>query len=224
MTSPLFGNSGSVGRLTGVVMNTIVSSSAATLEFPRNCPSDCDELLREIKTRARLRLNDLTNESPDAIFYARWISRRRRWAWPAKWKLTHVLNIVCTELGFRDWDHARHVLGGQARPEEDMGGLWYDFRCQLLLNNWFASYAEARAFCKDEATRFLFPYGRQVVVGDENFVRMLGLDPQSSLWGDTGRDLFASYGTPTWRALCHQRLTATRGRLPIGRRPSARNL
>ena len=108
MTSPLFGNSGSVGRLTGVVMNTVISSGAATLEFPSNC----DELLREIKIRARLRLNDLTNESPDVIFYARWISRRRRWAWPAKWKLTHVLNIVCTELGFRDWDHARHVLGG----------------------------------------------------------------------------------------------------------------
>lgn len=78
MTSPLFGNSGSVGRLIGVVMNTVLSSGVATLEFP----STCDELLREIKIRARLRLNDLTNESPDVIFYARWISRRWRWAWP----------------------------------------------------------------------------------------------------------------------------------------------
>ena len=220
MTSPLFGNSGSVGRLSRVVMNTVVSSSAVTLETPNTC----DELLRELKIRARLRLNDLTSESPDAIFCARWISRRRRWAWPAKWKLTHALNIVCTELDFQDWEHARHVLGGHARPEEDMGGLWYDFRCQLLLNNWFASYAEARALCKLEATRFLFPYARQVVVGDENFVRMLGLDPQSPLWEETRRDLFASYGTPAWRTLCHQRLTATRGRLPIGRRPAARNL
>lgn len=220
MTSPLFGNSGSVGRLIGVVMNTVFSSGAATLEFP----STCDELLREIKIRARLRLNDLTNESPDVIFYARWISRRRRWAWPAKWKLNHALNIVCTELGFQDWEHARHVLGGQAKPTDDMGGLWYDFRCQLLLNNWFASYAEARVFCKHGATRFLFPYARQVVVGDENFVRMLGLDPESSLWDETRRDLLASYGTPAWRTLCHLRLTATRGRLPIGRRPAARNL
>lgn len=96
----------------------------------------------------------------------------------AKWKLNHALNIVCTELGFQDWEHARHVLGGQAKPTDDMGGLWYDFRCQLLLNNWFASYTEARVFCKHGATRFLFPYARQVVVGDENFVRMLGLDPK----------------------------------------------
>jgi len=59
MTNPLFGNSGSVGRLTGVVMNTVVSSGAATLEIP----STCDELLREIKIRARLRLNDLTHEA-----------------------------------------------------------------------------------------------------------------------------------------------------------------
>ena len=114
------------------------------------------------------------------------------------------------------------MLGGHARPEEDIGGLWYDFRCQLLLNNWFASYAEARAVCKHEATRFLFPYARQVVVGDENFVRMLG--STAAAVGGNPRDLLASYGTPAWRSLCHQRLTGHRGRLPNGRRPAARNL
>ncbi|MGY4354432.1 hypothetical protein ACVW0J_000925 [Bradyrhizobium sp. i1.7.7] len=36
MTSPLFGNSGSVGRLIGVVMNTVFSSGAAMLEIPKH--------------------------------------------------------------------------------------------------------------------------------------------------------------------------------------------
>ncbi|MFC5742937.1 hypothetical protein [Dyella tabacisoli] len=181
------------------------------------------ELLREIKIRARLRLKDLLNEMPDAIFYTRWVSRKRRWPWPATWKLTHALNIVCTEVGFQDWEHARRVLNGHARPGDDMGGLWYDLRCQLLLNHWFASYEEARAFCGSETTRFLFPFAKQVVVGDESFIRMLGLDPASPLWQQTGRDLYASYGTPAWRALCHARLVATRDRLPIGRTPTVRN-
>ncbi|WP_266158103.1 hypothetical protein [Dyella silvatica] len=195
-------------------------TSAAAREVSEDAS---DELLREIKIRARLRLKDLLNETPDAIFHARWVSRKRRWAWPEKWKLTQALNLVCAELGFQDWQHARCVLHGQARPGDDMGGLWYDLRCQLLLNHWFASYDEARRFCAGETSRFLFPFARQIVVGDENFVRRLGLDPASPRWQETGRDLVAGYGTPAWRALCHDRLIATRDRLPIGRTPSARN-
>ncbi len=183
-----------------------------------------DELLREVKVRARLRLNELVNEAPDAIFYARWISRKRRWDWPVSWKLTHALNIVCTELGFLDWGHARCVLGGRAQPTDDMGGLWYDFRCQLMLNNWFATYTEACAFRDTGVDLILFPFARQFVVGDGNFVRMLGLEPSCPLWDEAGRDLFASYATPPWLALCQARLAATRGRLPIGRMPTARNL
>ncbi|WP_420964627.1 hypothetical protein [Bradyrhizobium sp. B120] len=182
------------------------------------------ELLREVKIRARLRLNDLANQVPDAMFYARWISRKRRWALPVSWKLAHALNIVSAELGFHDWAHARRVLEGRAQLSDDLGGLWYDLRCQFLLNSWFSTYADARSFCRQGGARFLFPFARQIVVGDENFVRMLGLDPMSSLWKETGNDLVASYGTRAWRALCSARLAATRGRLPIGRTPTARNL
>lgn len=181
-------------------------------------------LLREVKIRARLRLNDLVNQVPDAIFYARWISRKRRWVLPVSWKLAHALNIVSTELGFQDWAHARRVLEGRAQLSDDLGGLWYDLRCQFQLNSWFSTYADARAFCRQGGERFLFPFAKQVVVGDDNFVRMLGLDPTSSLWKETGNDLVASYGTHAWRALCAARLAATRGRLPIGRTPTARNL
>ncbi|WP_146987402.1 hypothetical protein [Bradyrhizobium macuxiense] len=182
------------------------------------------ELLREVKIRARIRLHDLSNQVPDAIFYARWISRKRRWALPASWKLAQALNIVSTELGFQDWEHLRRVLEGRAQLSDDLGGLWYDLRCQFLLNSWFATYADASSFCRQGGERFLFPFAKQIVVGDANFVRMLGLDPASPLWKETRNDLFASYGSPAWRALCSARLVATRGRLPIGRTPTARNL
>ncbi|WP_448955875.1 hypothetical protein [Labrys neptuniae] len=181
------------------------------------------DLLREVKIRARLRLKDLADEVPDVLFYTRWICRKRRWVLPSQWRLSHALNIVSTEIGFQDWEHARRVLEGRAQLSDDLGGLWYDLRCQFLLNNWFSTYADAKAF-RCGGARFLFPFGKQVIVGGENFVRTLGLDPASPLWREVNHDLLAHYGTSAWRALCSARLAATRGRLPVGRVPTARNL
>jgi hypothetical protein len=60
----------------------------------------------------------------------------------------------------------------------------------------------------------LFPFGKQFVVGDENYVRTLDLDPASQLWLAAQRDLVASYGNDGWRALCAARLNATRDQPP----------
>jgi hypothetical protein len=186
-------------------------------------PPSSHDLLNELKVRAKLRLKDLNSGAPDALFHARWITRRRRWPWPAAWVLTQARNIVCAELDFHDWAHARRVLEGHAAPTEDMGGLWYDLRCQLRLNHWFPDYASAKAFQLANADHYLFPFGRQFVVGDHHFVRLLGLEDQVASLTGAQRDLHASYGTPAWRALCLARLRATRGRLPIGRLPTPRN-
>jgi hypothetical protein len=187
-------------------------------------PPSSQDLLNELKVRAKLRLRDLNSGEPDAIFHAKWITRRRRWPWPAIWTLTQARNIVCAELDFQDWTHARRVLEGRAGPMEDMGGLWYDLRCQLRLNHWFPDYASAKAFQSATPDHYLFPFGRQYIVGDDQFVRLLGLEQQTALWASTQRDLKTSYGTPAWCALCLARLQATRGRLPIGRQLSPRNL
>ena len=71
---------------------------------------------------------------------------------PSNGSVHHALNLVATEVGFGDWAQARRVLSGHAHNDEDMGGLWYDYRCQLLLNHWFARYERARAFLGTEPT------------------------------------------------------------------------
>ena len=173
------------------------------------CSAGC-ELLIELKTRARIRLNALHRGEAEVLSYARWIAVRRRWKLPEEWRLHHALNLVATELGFRDWAHARRILSGQAPVGGDMGGFWYDYRCQLLLNHWFARYDEARAFIVQSQLFWLFPFGTQFVVGDAAFVRHLGLDPDSHVLQATPRDVHAIYGTVQWRSLCALRLAATR--------------
>jgi hypothetical protein len=169
-----------------------------------------DELLTELKTRARIRLNALRRGEAEVMSYARWIAVRRRWKLPEQWRLHHALNLVAAAVGFRDWSHAHRVLSGRAPTGTDMGGLWYDYRCQLLLNHWFARYDEAQAFIAQSPDHWLFPFGTQFVVGEAAFVRQLGLDPDSPLLRDPQRDVHSIYGTARWRSLCALRLTATR--------------
>jgi hypothetical protein len=173
-----------------------------------------ERLLAELKTRARLRLNALSDGDGATINYARWISKKRRWPLPAEWKLQHAFNIVATEIGFRDWEHARRVLSGQSKPGDDLGGFWYAFGCEPLLNHWFAKYEQAKTFQRQSNERWLFPYAKQFVVGDTNYVKTLRLDPELPLWDHVNRDLFACHGNAVWQQLCAARLTATRGLQP----------
>jgi hypothetical protein len=185
-----------------------LSASASTLD------AGTEKLLAELKTRARLRLNGLNNADPALLKHAQWISKKRRWPLPSEWKLQHALNLVSTECGFRDWEHARRVLSGLAKPGEDLGGFWHDYPCDTLLNHWFANYDEAKACQKLTNERWLFPYGKQFVVGTVNYIKTLKLDPDSSLWRHVDRDMFACYGSVSWQALCTARLNATRGAPP----------
>jgi hypothetical protein len=173
-----------------------------------------EKLLVELKIRARLRLNALSSADPTLVKHAQWICKQRRWPLPQEWQLQHTLNIVATEIGFRDWEHARRVLSGLAKPGEDLGGFWYNFSCERLLNHWFAHYDEAKACQKLTHGRWLFPYGRQFVVGDVNFINTLMLDPNSPLWSQVDQDLSACYGTALWQKLCAGRLAVTRGLPP----------
>jgi len=188
------------------------SNASASIDFP---PFDgfSNDLLHELKVRARLRLNALHAGDAAVLAYAQHIVRRRRWSLPSEWKLQHALNIVANELDFRDWQHARLVLSGKAKMGEDMGGFWYSPRGMLLLNHWFARYDDAKRFQR-QAERWLFPYGKQFVVGDRNYLREMSLDPQSLLWKQVDRDLVECYGDPLWQQLCAMRLSATRGLPP----------
>lgn len=154
-------------------------------------------LLQELKTRARLRLNASRREaasapsSPDA-------------------RLRDCLHAVSREAGFGHWEHARHVLLGLAIAGEDQGSFWHAPRCSTLLSPWFARHEEAAQALAQDATRVLLPYRRQYVLAGEGFLVELGLDPDSPLWADAGRDLVRAAGGAAWEVLAWQRLRATR--------------
>ena len=162
----------------------------------------------EIKVRARLLVNALRRHDPEAIALASSVASSRRWSEPDTWTLTHCMNIVSARAGFAHWDHARHVLGGDAVAGDDVGTLWYDHACGALTNQWFANYDEARSILEGDPSLYLLPYRRQYVLADRHFIELLGLDPSIRPWVEMGRDLVGGYAGPAWNALALQRLRA----------------
>jgi hypothetical protein len=146
----------------------------------------------ELKTRARIALN----------------AARRAGGNDAK--LRFCLNDVARQVGFAHWEHARAVLGGFARPEDDMGTFWHAARTGVLLNQWFATHAEARAVHAHDPGAYVLPYRRQCMLVQAEFVAALGMDPQHAAWAALGHDLVAGYGSPAWVQLVLQRLTQMR--------------
>jgi hypothetical protein len=146
--------------------------------------------LEELKVRARLRRNAMRGEGGP--------------------QLRDCFAAVARDAGFADWEHARRVLSGLARPGDDMGKFWYAPGCASLLNEWHSDLAIARAALARQRGAYLLPYARQFVVVQGDFIRELGLDPDEPVWIDTGRDIAAAYGTDGWARLCKRRLEATR--------------
>ncbi|MES2102542.1 MAG: hypothetical protein V4634_00875 [Pseudomonadota bacterium] len=171
--------------------------------------------VNELKTRARLLLNALESEQPEAVARAHRISKKRRWPLPEAWQLKHSLNIVAAEAGFTQWDHARMVLGGEAHAGDDMGDFWCEAESAVFLNHWFADYRLALECLDHETRRYLLPYRRQFVVTGEHYLRHLGLDPDDAAWKDIGRNLAAAYGGTAWQHFCGQRLRARRPAMPV---------
>lgn len=146
-------------------------------------------LLVELKTRARLRLNAARQQQPDL-------------------RLRDCLNEVARAVGFVHWEQARRVLGGEARPGDDMGRFWHAPACNSLLNVWFANHDDARSALATKPGAVLLPYRRQFVLADGPFIRELGLDPRDTAWAAAGHDLVRAYGTDPWLRLAFQRLKA----------------
>ncbi len=153
-------------------------------------------LITELKTRARLRLKGLRQGAADAT--------------QSDTRLRDCLNAVARDVGFLHWQQARHVLGGQATPTDDMGTFWHTRRCDGLLNHWFADHHRARDALAVSEHRVLVPYRRQFVVVDGNYLRELGLAIDDPAWARAQRDLVHAYGSEAWLALSEQRLAALR--------------
>lgn len=91
-------------------------------------------------------------------------------------RLADCLHEAARHAGFRNWEHARLVLDGLARPGADMGSFWHAPGCNSLLNEWFADLGQARVV-RARGPGFLLPYRRQFVVVGDDFIRELGLLP-----------------------------------------------
>lgn len=150
-----------------------------------------EALVDELKVRARVRLN-----------------RARREGLAGATRLRDVLHEVAREAGFADWEHARHVLSGQAALGEDMGSFWHAPGTGILLHIWFASHAEGRAVIANDPGGFLLPYRCQCFMVQAPFIEALGLDPQHAAWAAIDHDLVGGYGSEAWRFLSWQRLRA----------------
>ncbi|WP_417822118.1 hypothetical protein [Terasakiella sp.] len=69
-----------------------------------------------------------------------------------------------------------------------MGKIWYENACNAHLNNWFASYEEAKQY-----------------LADKNVVAVLGLTDQcAGYWHSIKNNLVDGYGTDGWHALVWQ--------------------
>ena len=150
-----------------------------------------EALVDELKVRARVRLN-----------------RARREGSAGTMRLRDALHEVAREVGFKDWEHARKVLGGLAVLGDDMGDFWHVLRTGILLHHWFSDYAQARVVLDQVHTGFLLPYRCQFFIVQAPFIEAMGLDPGDLAWTAAGRDLAAAYGSAAWRALAWRRLQA----------------
>jgi len=117
------------------------------------------------------------------------------------------LHLIARKLGFRDWNHTRAVLAGEAEIGQDMGQFWYSDRCSALLNIWFANYAEAKSYLEAHPQSYLLPFKTQYIAVDENFIQTIGLSDQCrEFWRDTGNNAVASYASTAWHALAFRRI------------------
>jgi hypothetical protein len=146
--------------------------------------------VEELKVRARIARNAAVHAGAEAA--------------P---RLADCLHGAARQVGFQHWEHARSVLGGLAKPGDDMGSFWHAPRCSVLLNHWFADLGRAHV-AHAKGRFFLLPYRRQFVVVQGEFIRELPLDPADSNWTAAGYDLVSAYGSPAWAALCMARLRA----------------
>ncbi|HEY0822895.1 MAG TPA: hypothetical protein VGD76_03845 [Ramlibacter sp.] len=163
--------------------------------------------IAELKTRARIALKTLRAGDTALVQRASAASGTRAYV-PGEWQLRHALALVAQAAGFRHWDHARIVLGGEARAGEDMGRFWHAPACDALLNQWFARYPEAAECLRATPGSTLLTFGRQFVVVGAPYLREIGVVERLPDAANEQFDAVAQYGAPRWLQWCEARLRA----------------
>ena len=123
-------------------------------------------------------------------------------------KLKHCLTIVSQQLGFNNWHQANEVLSGMLSLSEDAnwGTFFYPKGSNTFINEWFASYQDARNALSDGTKRkWLLPYKKQFVVVEKEFLTGFNLDSlKDQLWTQIDYDMVKSYKSTAWDTLACQ--------------------
>ncbi|MBL4906853.1 MAG: hypothetical protein JKX94_05320 [Sneathiella sp.] len=174
-----------------------------------NSPSihSCDKTLNELKIKAKLALKAYRK---DPLSLPKWAAHTApaHSDREAELKLKNVLCAVAKKVGFTDWQHALHVLGGEWHPGEDAGTFWYSPKCGGLLNIWCRDLSEAEEQLNKQPGSLLFPYKKQFDIADEDYVNAIGLHNQlKKLRQNNNRNLAALYGRTGWDEFSYSRVS-----------------
>lgn len=100
-------------------------------------------------------------------------------------KRKHALAVIAVEKGFTSWT---------------------DLKCQLpfirggFLNQWFASYAEAKSYHQRNGG-FLLPFKKQFFICDADYINNLGFNSEDRDWKLIGHDWVNPSNKDAWQRL-----------------------
>jgi hypothetical protein len=169
-----------------------------------------NKALDELKIQAKILLKSINENQADAILRLEKQYKSYQQESVYQPKLKHCQQVVASESGFNDWQHAHKILSAREQSFDEqinMGKLWHNNRCNALLNHWFSRYQEALLLHKEKPNTYLFPYNNQFIVATQDYVNALGLhELDQTLWHAVQNNLVASYASEPWDKIALVRL------------------
>ncbi len=122
-------------------------------------------------------------------------------------KLKHALAVIALENNHSSWAELKHKMErlDAFRNKNTFTDL-YPRRCGGFLNEWYASY-EIASQHRQQTGGYLLPYKSQFFICTDEYIRVLGLDPDDLDWERIGWDWIKPADQVAWERL-NQKLKA----------------
>lgn len=89
-------------------------------------------------------------------------------------KLKHALYLIANKYGFKSWNNLKAYF-------EITSQTTFVFHSGFL-NQWFASYTDAKSYLNANPQEFLLVYKNQFVVCDASCIEHMGFNPEDDNW------------------------------------------